>query len=136
MLLDTDGLLLLRITILSWFIEVESEMLCADGLSRRPQEYEKMFPEVVNAICQAYIVMHEDCPYVENLVVNCSPVIVDAVKTYVTSPEGTDLGNINWQQEQMADRVFHRVIELIKCDYRPQQGLTKESADVSRYFQG
>ena len=106
----------------------------ADGLSRRPQEYEEMLPEVVNAICQAYIVMREDYPYVENLVVNCSPVIVDAVQTDVTSPEGTDLGNINWQQEQMADRVLHRVIELIKSDYHPQQGLTKKPADVSRYF--
>ena len=53
------------------------------GLSRRPQEYEEMFPEVVNAICQAYIVMREDCPYVENLVVNCSSVIVYAVQTDV-----------------------------------------------------
>ena len=35
----------------------------ADGLSRRPQETTEMFPEVVKAISQAYLVTRDSCPY-------------------------------------------------------------------------
>ena len=41
----------------------------ADGLSRRPQETTKMFPEIVKAISQSYIVTRDSCPYAENLVI-------------------------------------------------------------------
>ena len=41
----------------------------ADGLSRRPQETTEIFPEVVKAISQAYVVTRDSCPYAENLVI-------------------------------------------------------------------
>ena len=41
----------------------------ADGLSRKPQQTVQLFPEAVNAICEAYTVQRSTCPYVENFIV-------------------------------------------------------------------
>ena len=49
----------------------------ADGLSRRPQETTEMFPEVVKAISQAYLVTRDSCPYAETLVITNHSQTVD-----------------------------------------------------------
>ena len=41
----------------------------ADGMSRKPQQTVQLFPEAVNAICEAYTVQRKTCPYVENFIV-------------------------------------------------------------------
>ena len=51
----------------------------ADGLSRRPQDTEEMFPDVVSAICEALTVSHNGCPLAENLVVTSCASILDSV---------------------------------------------------------
>ena len=49
-----------------------------DGLSRRPQETTEMFPEVVKAISQAYLVTRDPCSYAETLVITNQSQIVEA----------------------------------------------------------
>ena len=40
-----------------------------DGLSRRPHDNTELFSDAVKAICEAYLVNRDSCPYAENLVV-------------------------------------------------------------------
>ena len=42
----------------------------AYGLSRRPEQTVHLFPKAVNAICEAYTVQRNTCPYVKNLIVS------------------------------------------------------------------
>ena len=42
----------------------------ADGLSRRPQMTAELFPDAVKAICHAYTVKRDSCPYIEALIVS------------------------------------------------------------------
>ena len=37
----------------------------ADGLFRHPPQDVELFPDVVKAVCQAYLVERESCPLVE-----------------------------------------------------------------------
>ena len=69
-----------------------------DGLSRIPlaQETTEMFPDVVKAISQAYIVSRDSCPYVENLVITSQSQIVDSEETTTCPPlESTELNSVD-----------------------------------------
>ena len=62
----------------------------ADGLSRRPQETQEtteMFPEVVKAISQAYLVTRDSCPYIETLILTQQAHIVVS-EDIPTTPSG------------------------------------------------
>ena len=49
----------------------------ADGLFMHlPQDVE-LFPDVVKAVCQAYLVERESCPLVETLVISNAVTLVD-----------------------------------------------------------
>ena len=108
----------------------------ADGLSRRPQETTEMFPEVVKAISQAYIVSRDACPYAENLVITSQSQIVDSNETTTSPPlETTELSSADWASEQMKDVTLSRVIHLLKSDFNPQTtSLKDETTSVAKYM--
>ena len=110
----------------------------ADGLSRRPQAQEttEMFPDVVKAISQAYIVSRDSCPYVENLVITSQSQIVDSDETTTGPPlESTELNSVDWASEQSKDVTLNRVIHLLKSKYNPQTtSLKDETTSVTRYM--
>lgn len=105
----------------------------ADGLSRRPQETTEMFPDVVKAISQAYLVSRDSCPYVETLVITNQSQIVDSEEC---SPlESTELSSVDWAVEQSKDITLSRVIYLLRNGYGSEKtGLAKEDLNVSRYL--
>ena len=110
----------------------------ADGLSRRPQAQEttEMFPEVVKAISQAYIVSRDFCPNVENLVITSQSQIVDSEETTTSPPlESTELSSVDWATEQSKDITLSRVIYLLKSKYNPQTSSLKgETTRVTKYM--
>ena len=68
----------------------------ADGLSRRPQETTEMFPEIVKAISQSYIVTRDSCPYAENLVITSQSQIADSDESSKCPPlESTELNSVD-----------------------------------------
>ena len=83
----------------------------ADSLSRRPQETVQLFPDAVNSICQAYTVQRESCPYVETLLVSsCGQIPVSlSSEPQDIPPASSDLRDIDWSREQLADPNVARV---------------------------
>ena len=105
----------------------------ADGLSRRPQETTEMFPDVVKAISQAYIVSRDSCPYVETLVITSQSQIVDSEEC--PPLESTELSSVDWAVEQSKDITLSRVIYLLRNGYNPENTCrTKEDLNVSKYL--
>ena len=105
----------------------------ADGLSRRPQETTEMFPEVVKAISQAYLVTRDSCPYAETLVITKQSQIVDAEEC--PPLESTELNSVDWATEQSKDVTLSRVIYLLKSGYNPQNTrLQNEDINVSKHL--
>lgn len=111
----------------------------ADGLSRRPHTTE-MFPDVVKAVCQAYTVKRDACPYVETLVLNNSAQLIeseinDSEGSTSASVGSTELNGVDWAKEQASDKTLSRVIELLISGYYPQKNEQRvETPEVSRYF--
>ena len=105
----------------------------ADGLSRRPQETTEMFPDVVKAISQAYLVSRDSCPYVETLVITNQPQIVDSEEC--PPLESRELSSVDWAVEQTKDITLSRVIYLLRNGYNPENTCrTKEDLNVSKYL--
>ena len=93
----------------------------ADGLSRGPQETTEMFPEIVKAISQSYIVTRDSCPYAENLVITSQSQIADSDESNKCPPlESTELNSVDWATEQSNDLTLSRVIYLLQSGYNPQ----------------
>ena len=123
-----------------------------DGLSRRPQQSTELFPDVVKAICQAYTVQRDSCPYFETLVVSNSinvelldPTPVESLDSASpaesadsTNPvpfESTSLQDVDWSKEQMADSNVARVVELVKLGFCPEKSdLKTENPVVLKYL--
>ena len=81
----------------------------ADGLSRRPQEDIELCFDAVQAICSAYTIERDSCPYVENLVVNCNSHVASLKKCF--SPDNSsEFRKVDWPKEQLADPDLARVI--------------------------
>ena len=108
----------------------------ADGLSRRPQETTEMFPEIVKAISQSYIVTRDSCPYAENLVITSQSQIADSEESSKCPPlESTELNSVDWATEQSNDLTLSRVIYLLKSGYNSQNTCLKnEDITVSKYL--
>ncbi|MCG8044577.1 MAG: RNase H-like domain-containing protein [Candidatus Thiodiazotropha endolucinida] len=108
----------------------------ADGLSRRPQDTEELFPDVISAICDALTVSRDSCPLAENLVVTSHATILDSVDPHLDlSVDSTDISTVDWAKEQASDPTIGRVMYLIKGGYKPQDIDRKsESSEVSKYF--
>ena len=72
----------------------------------------------------------------ETLVVTSCALILDAIDTQFDHPvDATDISTVDWAKEQSSDVTIGRVIELLKCGYRPQNIDRKsESNEVSKYF--
>ena len=105
----------------------------ADGLSRSPQETTEMFPEVVKAISQAYLVTRDSCPYAETLVITNQSQIVDAEEC--PPLESPELNSVDWATEQSKDVTLSRVIYLLKSGYNPQNTcLQNEDINVSKHL--
>ena len=105
----------------------------ADGLSRRPQETTEMFPEIVKAISQAYLVARDSCPYAETLVITNQSQIVDAEEC--PPLESTELNSVDWATEQSKDVTLSQVIYLLKSGYNPQNTcLQNEDINVSKHL--
>ena len=93
----------------------------ADGLSRRPQEVVQLFPEAVNSICSAYTVDRESCPYVETMVVSsCGQIPVSLSSETEDVPASSELRDIDWSREQLADPNVARVKHLVESGFCPQ----------------
>ena len=107
----------------------------ADGLSRRPQENTELFPEVVKAICQAYTVQRDTCPYAETLVLTSSPQLVMSEQADTQVLDSTDLASVNWSKEQVLDKTLSRVINLLHTGHCPAKDELKfETPDVNKYI--
>ena len=124
----------------------------ADGLSRRPQQCTELFPDVVKAICQAYTVQRDSCPYFETLVVSNSINVELLDSTRVesldsASPaksadstnsvpfESTSLQDVDWSKEQMADSYVARVVEQVKLGFcQEKSDLKTENPVVLKYL--
>ena len=101
----------------------------ADGLSRRPQEKEELFPEAVKAICQAYTVNRGSCPYIENVLVTDNP---DLLELNDFNVESTDLNTVDWVKEQSNDPDLKTVVQYVASDYCPVT--SKEQANIGKYL--
>ena len=105
----------------------------ADGLSRRPPQHVELFPDVVKAVCQAYLVERESCPLVETLIVSNAVTLVDPPTPDLL--DSTSLQNVDWSKEQVADSTLARVVELVKLKFCPDKSsLQTESPNVLKYI--
>ena len=95
-----------------------------------------MFPEVVKAISQAYIVKGNSCPYAETLVITDQSQIVDSEESISSPPiDSTQLSSVDWATEQSKDITLSRVIHLLKSGYNPQNtSLKNEDNSVTKYL--
>ena len=105
----------------------------ADGLSRRPLQDVELFPDVVKAVCQAYLVERESCPLVETLIVSNAVTLVDPPTPDLL--DSTSLQNVDWSKEQVADSTLARVVELVKLKFCPDKSsLQTVSPNVLKYI--
>ena len=108
----------------------------ADGLSRKPQDTEEMFTDVVSAVSEALTVSRNGCPLAENLVVTSCATILDSVDPQADdSVDATDISTVDWAKKQASDVTTGRVVELLTGGYKPQNIDRKsESSEVLKYF--
>ena len=62
-----------------------------------PLQDVELFPDVVKAVCQAYLVVRESCPLVETLVVSNAVTLVDPPTPDLL--DSTSLQNVDWSEE-------------------------------------
>ena len=55
----------------------------ADGLSRKPQDTEEIFPDVVSVVCQALTVERDNCPLAETLIFTNTNSVLDSVESHL-----------------------------------------------------
>ena len=107
----------------------------ADGLSRRPQQNTELFPDAVKAICQAYTVKRDSCPYFETLVVSSASGVVEPSDSPTSVSTDTSLQDVDWSKEQLADPTIARVVELATLGFCPNKSkLTTETPSVLKYI--
>lgn len=108
----------------------------ADGLSRRPQGNVELDSDAVKAICQAYTVNRDTCPYVETVLVTDIPKLPNEDISNASQDFGsTDFGYVNWSYEQSHDRHIGRVLSFVKDQYCPSKNeLNQEDPEVVKYF--
>ena len=108
----------------------------ADGLSRRPQDTEEMFPDVVSAVCQALTVKRDNCPLAETLVITSANSVLDSVESQPDiCVDSTDFSTVDWAKEQSTDVTIDRVQKMVKSGYLPQKPEREmESPEVIKYF--
>ena len=107
----------------------------ADGLSRRPQQTTELFPDAVKAICQAYTVKRDTCPYFETLVVSSASGVVEPSDSPTSVSTDTSLQDVDWSKEQLADPTIARVVELATLGFCPNKSkLTTETPSVLKYI--
>ena len=82
----------------------------ADGLSRRPYENTEIFSDVVKAICQAYTIKRDSCPYAETLEITCAPQLAHVDTQPDIQIQSSELQDVDWVKEQAADVTLNRVI--------------------------
>ena len=92
----------------------------ADGLSRRPQEDIELCSDAVQAICSAYTIERDSCPYVENLVVNCNSHVASSRECF-SPDDSSEFRKVDWPKEQLADPDLARVIYWFKRGYYPDK---------------
>ena len=57
----------------------------------------ELFPDVVKAVCQAYLVERESCPLVETLIVSNAVTLVDPPTPDLL--DSTSSQNVDWSKE-------------------------------------
>ena len=93
----------------------------------------ELFPDVVKAVCQAYLVKRESCPLVETLIVSNAVTLVDPPTPDLL--DSTSLQNVDWSKEQEADSTLARVVELVRLKFCPDKSsLQTESPNVLKYI--
>ena len=93
----------------------------------------ELFPDVVKAVCQAYLVERESCPLVETLIVSNAVTLVDLPTPDLL--DSTSLQNVDWSKEQVADSTLARVVELVRLKFCPDKSsLQTESPNVLKYI--
>ena len=112
----------------------------ADGLSRRPHQNVELLPDIIQAVCSAYTVNRNNCPYVENLVITAAPEFVESMDSNIKASfghvsEATDLSSVDWAKEQLKDPYVARLISLVDSGIFPQKDeLKTEHPDVIKYL--
>ena len=79
-----------------------------------------MCSDAVHAICRAYTVNRDTCPYVENLVLNCNSHIA-SLKEWFSPDDSLEFWKVDWPKEQMADLNLVRVVYWFKRGYYPDK---------------
>ncbi|KAL5011209.1 hypothetical protein ScPMuIL_011709, partial [Solemya velum] len=101
----------------------------ADGLSRRPQQMQEMFPEVVKALSHAALVQKEELLLAEGVLLSDSSVLSQP------EPEvsSQDFHSIDWSKEQLSDTTISRVVSYLKSGRRPSStDLQQETSEVRK----
>ena len=114
----------------------------ADGLSRRPHDNTELFSDAVKAICEAYLVKRDSCPYAENLVVTSASQLTESTESPVESSDiserdfqSTDLNTVDWAKEQANDLSIGKILPFVKSGYYPQkEELSEDLPDVFKYL--
>ena len=93
-------------------------------VSRRPQQIKELFPDV-KAICEAYTVKRDSCPYFETLLVSNSVNVESPDSAAPVSLKSTSLRNVGWSKEQLADSSVARIIEFMKLGFCPEKDVAR-----------
>ena len=105
-------------------------MMVSSGVPRKMWIF---FPDVIKAVCQAYLVKSESCPLVETLVASNAVTLVDPPTLDLL--DSTSLQNVDWSKEQVADSTLARVVELVRLKFCPDKSsLQTESPNVLTYI--
>ena len=92
--------------------------------SRRPHQNVELLPDIIQAVCSAYTVNRNNCPYVENLVITAALEFVESMDSNIKASfghvsEAADLSSVDWAKEQQKDPYVARLISLVNSGIFP-----------------
>ena len=108
----------------------------ADGLSRSVEDNQQesvIFPEVLKAICQSVSVEHENCPFVESLVLAQPSNETDDIPEQLL--EAHALSSKDWRKAQREDATLRVIINHLQTGSRvPAQQIQTNPVIDRRYL--
>ena len=108
----------------------------ADGLSRSVEDNQQesvIFPEVLKAICQSVSVEHENCPFVESLVLAQPSNETDDIPEQLL--EAHALSSKDWRKAQREDATLRVIIDHLQTGSRvPAQQIQTNPVFNRRYL--
>ena len=103
----------------------------ADILSRIQSDERKVNNDVIKAVCCGSLASIEKNPAVECVLLSNDTQIVNDENDILSDTSG--IANINWAQEQLADSVISRVVDLVKRGHKfTKRQMGFETEDVRK----